>query len=244
MRRLAIALGTMLGLATIMSAQGGSVPQPPSGATALAPATSGVSSIDDPSAVFEQYCFECHGAYKPEANLSIEQLLATGAFGEHFEQWEKIADALESEVMPPLEASEAAFAAFEASAYGQNPLAQDDAAALELGQVMYERHCSVCHGTTGAGDGPVGNVYGPGFVPPLTSGVAVGRSDAYIYAVIRAGRARMPSYGARTTHLERWAIVNYVNSLQGGAAGAAPAGAVAPAQTDTTAATATSPQQQ
>src|SRR5690606_29976116 len=88
-----------------MSAQGGSVPQPPSGATALAPATSGVSSIDDPSAVFEQYCFECHGAYKPEANLSIEQLLATGAFGEHFEQWEKIADALESEVMPPLEAS-------------------------------------------------------------------------------------------------------------------------------------------
>jgi len=143
------------------------------------------------------------------------------------------------EMLPPLEASEAAFAAFEASTYGQNPLAQNDAAALELGQVMYERHCSVCHGPTGAGDGPVGNVYGPGFVPPLTSGVAVGRSDAYIYAVIRAGRARMPSYGARTTHLERWAIVNYVNSLQAAGGAAVPAAA-----SDTTAAAPTSPQQQ
>lgn len=139
------------------------------------------------------------------------------------------------EMLPPMEASEAAFAAFEASPRGTNPLAQNDPAALELGQVMYERHCSVCHGTTGAGDGPVATIYGPGFVPPLTSGLAVGRSDAYIYAVIRAGRARMPSYGARTTHMERWAIVNYVNSLQGGA-GAAPSPA------DTTAAPA-SPQQ-
>jgi mono/diheme cytochrome c family protein len=123
-----------------------------------------------------------------------------------------------------MEASEAAFAAFAASPQGQNPLAADDPAALALGQVMYDRHCSVCHGATGAGDGPL---VGPGkfpagFVPPLASGTALGLSDAYIYAIIRAGRARMPTYGARVTHIERWAIVTYVNSLQG-AAGAAPA---------------------
>ncbi|HEX2167482.1 MAG TPA: cytochrome c [Longimicrobiales bacterium] len=133
------------------------------------------------------------------------------------------------EMLPPMEASEAAFAAFEASPYGQNALAQDDPAALALGQVMFERHCAVCHGTTGTGDGPVAQVYGPGFVPPLTSGAAIGRSDAYIYAVIRAGRARMPSYGARTTHIERWAIVNYVNTLQS-AGGAVPAQGAATTQ--------------
>jgi mono/diheme cytochrome c family protein len=142
------------------------------------------------------------------------------------------------EMLPPMEASEAAFAVFAASPQGRNPLAQNDPVALELGQAMYARHCSVCHGPTGGGDGPVANVYGPGFVPPLTSGTAVGRSDAYIYAVIRAGRARMPSYGARTTHMERWAIVNYVNSMQG----------AAPAQTaptaDTTVAPASPPTQQ
>lgn len=160
------------------------------------------------------------------------------------------------ELLAPMEASEAAFAAFEASPQGRNPLAPDDAVALELGGVMYARHCSVCHGPEGAGDGPVARVYGAGFVPPLTSGTAVGRSDAYIYAVIRAGRARMPSYGARMTHIERWAVVNYVNALQGAAGapvqGAAPSGA--PAQTgapaqgappaDTTPAPAPAPTQQ
>jgi mono/diheme cytochrome c family protein len=138
------------------------------------------------------------------------------------------------EMLPPLEASEAAFAAFEASPWGQNPLAADDPAALELGQLMYERHCSVCHGVTGAGDGPVAAAYPPGFVLPVNSGAALGRSDAYMYAVVRAGRGRMPAYGARMTHIERWAVVTYVNTLQG-AGGAAPQGA-APAATDTLAA--------
>jgi mono/diheme cytochrome c family protein len=132
------------------------------------------------------------------------------------------------EVLAPLEASEAAFAEFEASPQGRNPLAADDPAALALGQVMYERHCAVCHGTQGAADGPL---VGPGkfvegFVPPLDSGAALGRSDGYIYAVVRAGRGRMPAYGARMTHIERWSVVTYVNSLQG-AAGAAPTDTVA-----------------
>jgi mono/diheme cytochrome c family protein len=151
------------------------------------------------------------------------------------------------ETLAPMEASEAAFAAFEASPQGRNPLAQDDPIALELGRVMYERHCSVCHGATGAGDGPVAAVYPQGFVLPLNSGTALGRSDAYMYAVVRAGRGRMPAYGARMTHIERWAVVNYVNTLQG-AAGAAPAQGTAPAPgaapADTTVAPATPPTQQ
>lgn len=128
------------------------------------------------------------------------------------------------ESLPPLEASEAALNAFAASPDGQNPLAGDDPAALALGQVMYERHCAVCHGVQGAGDGPLA---GPGrfpVVPPLVSGTALGRADGYVYGVIRAGRGLMPSYGARMTHIERWSVVTYVNSLQG-AAGAAQTGA-------------------
>jgi hypothetical protein len=41
----------------------------------------------------------------------------------------------------------------------------------------------------------------------------------------------MPSYGPRTNHLERWAIVEYVRSLSG----AAPAPAAAPVTAPTTA---------
>jgi mono/diheme cytochrome c family protein len=135
------------------------------------------------------------------------------------------------EVLPPLEATEAALQAFAASPDGQNPLGADDPAALALGRIMYERHCAVCHGPQGAGDGYIVGPRGlpQGFVPPLTSGNALTLSDGYVYGVIRAGRARMPAYGARMTHTERWAVVTYVNSLQGGAAAAPAAGAAQPA---------------
>lgn len=146
------------------------------------------------------------------------------------------------EVLPPMEASEAAFAAFEASPYGRNPLAASDPAALELGKVMYERHCSVCHGLEGAGDGPVAAAYPPGFVLPLDRGTALGLSDGYVYAVVRAGRGRMPAYGARMTHIERWAVVTYVNSLRSAAGAATDAAGAAP--TDAATAPATQPTQQ
>ena len=129
-------------------------------------------------------------------------------------------------VLPPLEANEQALNEFAAGPHGRNPLAADDQAALALGQVMYDRHCAVCHGSQGGGDGPMS---GPGrfpIIPPLVSGEAINRSDGYLYAIIRAGRGLMPAYGARMTHIERWSVVNYVNQLQ---ANAGAAGVTAPA---------------
>lgn len=117
-------------------------------------------------------------------------------------------------VLPPLEASEQALNAFAAGPWGQNPLAQDDVNALALGQVMYDRHCSVCHGVTGLGDGPVVGQGRFPFAPSLVEAPATERTDGYVYAVVRAGRGLMPAYGARMSHTERWAVVNYVNSLQ------------------------------
>lgn len=120
------------------------------------------------------------------------------------------------EALPPLEATEQALNEFAASPAGANPLQPGDAAAIELGRAMYERHCSVCHGTQGAADGPMTaeGLYPTGMVPPLVSGLALTRTDGYLYGVIRAGRGLMPAYGGRTTHLERWAIVSYISSLQ------------------------------
>jgi mono/diheme cytochrome c family protein len=132
-------------------------------------------------------------------------------------------------VLPHLEATEQALNEWAAGPWGQNPLAADDAAALVLGQTMYDRHCSVCHGTTGRGDGPI---IGQGrfpFAPSLVEGLGAGRSDGYVYAIIRAGRGLMPAYGPRMTHMERWAVVNYVNQLQAQAGVAPPsAGVTAP----------------
>ena len=128
---------------------------------------------------------------------------------------------------PAVQPTQASLMAFAASPYGQNPLAPGEA--VELGKVMYDRFCFVCHGPQGEGSGPV---TGAGKLPPapaIRAGPAVTYSDGYIYALIKAGRTLMPAYGGRTTPHERWAIVNYLRQLQG-AAGDAP-----PAARDTTA---------
>jgi mono/diheme cytochrome c family protein len=118
------------------------------------------------------------------------------------------------DILPPMAGTEAALNEFAAGPHGQNPLALNDSAAMALGQVMYNRHCAVCHGDTGQGNGPaVGPTKFP-FAPNLTASPTTERADGYIYAIIRAGRGLMPSYGARTRHLERWAMVNYVRRLQ------------------------------
>ncbi len=52
-------------------------------------------------AIFEQYCFQCHGVTAPKAGVSLAQMTAQGSVGENFQQWEKVAAALEQKTMPP-----------------------------------------------------------------------------------------------------------------------------------------------
>ena len=53
-------------------------------------------------------CFECHGTDKPKADLSIERLSgdpSSKAVGANWQDWERVADMLESGKMPPKEAT-------------------------------------------------------------------------------------------------------------------------------------------
>ena len=137
------------------------------------------------------------------------------------------------ESLGPLEATETGLTEFAGRI--TNPLAANDTLALRHGGVMFQRHCAVCHNADGKGNGPIVGQGKFPMGPNLTLPITVGRSDGYIYAVIRAGRGLMPSYGPRMSHLERWAVVNYVRQLQRAAGGqpqpAAPAPAPVPAGT-------------
>jgi mono/diheme cytochrome c family protein len=129
------------------------------------------------------------------------------------------------EALPPLQPTVQALEAYAAGPFGVNPLPAGDSAVLATGRAMYERYCFVCHGTAGTGDGPV---VGPEKFPPLVTNLtlplSVGRSDGYLYAVVRAGRGLMPPYGQRMTERERWSVVHYVRELQR-QSGTAPAAA-------------------
>jgi mono/diheme cytochrome c family protein len=91
-------------------------------------------------------------------------------------------------------------------------------ASLENGRIQFERFCATCHGAGGLGDGPVSMtspLKGPlAGVLPLAgpASIAKVRSDGHIYATIRYGRRRMPSY-QRIPSADRWDIVNYLRYL-------------------------------
>jgi mono/diheme cytochrome c family protein len=86
------------------------------------------------------------------------------------------------------------------------------ASVLDNGRRVYAATCSICHGATGAGDGPGGAALDPApsnirALPrmPLMS------SDAYLYWTIAEGGApistAMPAFGQTLTPDEIWSVI-------------------------------------
>jgi mono/diheme cytochrome c family protein len=94
-----------------------------------------------------------------------------------------------------------------------NPIAPD-ARSLANGRKYYTINCAVCHGYEGKGDGPVVAKGFPGIPLVGAASPAPGRTDGYIWGMIRNGRGLMPTYN-RIEEFDRWDIVNYVRGLQG-----------------------------
>src|SRR6476646_11248424 len=55
----------------------------------------------NPAPMLKQYCFQCHGATSPMAGISLQQLTTTTSLANGYQQWEKVAAALEQHRMPP-----------------------------------------------------------------------------------------------------------------------------------------------
>jgi mono/diheme cytochrome c family protein len=89
------------------------------------------------------------------------------------------------------------------------------AASLLNGRKYYSINCAVCHGDAGMGDG-LATKYGmPGI--NLMTDITRGRTDGYIFGMIRNGRGLMPPYN-RIEEADRWDVVNYLRALQSGGA--------------------------
>ena len=97
---------------------------------------------------------------------------------------------------------------------------------IAAGDTAYHTFCAVCHGPSGAGDGPVGPRLG---APSLLTAKARTYSDGYIYSLIRYGRGVMPLYGDKVWRpRDRWSVVNYLRKLQADASPPPPGGGSTP----------------
>ena len=89
---------------------------------------------------------------------------------------------------------------------------------LANGKKHYQINCAVCHGVAGDGNGGLKKLNPAyGWSPSLLTESARGRSDGYIYGMLRNGRGIMPNYN-RIEENDRWDVVNYVRALQKGGA--------------------------
>ncbi len=91
-------------------------------------------------------------------------------------------------------------------------------ASLDNGRMYYSINCAMCHGVMGDGNGSMKQLNPAyGYSPSLLTESARGRTDGYIWGMLRNGRGSMPNY-ARIEEDDRWDVVNYVRALQAGTA--------------------------
>jgi mono/diheme cytochrome c family protein len=108
----------------------------------------------------------------------------------------------------------------------KNPLdstAAGNKMALKEAERLYLVNCGICHGSSLKGDGPL--TYSGAYVPvpaDFTSAKIKEFSDGHYFHVITFGIRTMGSYASQLTPEQRWWIIKYIRSKQGGAAKPAP----------------------
>jgi hypothetical protein len=68
-----------------------------------------LQSSFQPPETFQKYCFECHGGEKHKGDVSIETILrksAQSSVGPYWDNWDKIAEMIETRQMPPEDKAE------------------------------------------------------------------------------------------------------------------------------------------
>ncbi len=104
---------------------------------------------------------------------------------------------------------------YECSKGLKNPLTDKmtDSDMLFTGQKFFETNCAICHGSHGAGDGPIASKLILK-APPLVSDKVKGWTDGEIYHLITEGRGLMGAYASHIPQQYRWQVVNYIRFLQ------------------------------
>ena len=91
---------------------------------------------------------------------------------------------------------------------------KSDAASLEKGKALFEKHCKSCHGVKGLGDGPKAKELETA-CGDFTAKAFQVQTDGEIFYKTKAGRDDMPAFSKKITHdNDIWAVVNYLRTLK------------------------------
>lgn len=117
---------------------------------------------------------------------------------------------------------------YKMSAAVKNPITDTlDIAALNEAGRLYNVNCGICHGVTGAGNGPLATAGHVGGVANLTLPNYVALADGTMFHVITFGKGVMGSYASQLNKQQRWEIVKYIRTLQSRTGGSNPSDSTA-----------------
>ena len=114
---------------------------------------------------------------------------------------------------PPKDIIELVRARLEAGRTLVNPIRKSPES-LARGRQMYERHCLVCHGEQGRGDGPVGQKFVPQPMELNLDYVQL-QPDGQLFYTISHGSIAMPFYRQAMPSEDRWHLVNFIKGVFG-----------------------------
>lgn len=128
------------------------------------------------------------------------------------------------------------------ASFNRTGVAPLTAAQMKEAERIYLINCGICHGSALDGNGPLwkgGDGPYPAAPRNLKDDYSKGLSDGQMYHAITYGKGQMGSYASQVKPEQRWWIINYIRSKQGGAAKpaadtTAAAGAAAGADTTNT----------
>ena len=114
---------------------------------------------------------------------------------------------------PPKDVIELVRARLEAGRTLQNPVRKSPES-LARGRELYDRHCIVCHGEQGRGNGPVGQKFVPQPMELNFDYVQL-QPDGQIFYTISHGSLAMPHYREAVAPEDRWHLVNFIKEVFG-----------------------------
>lgn len=103
---------------------------------------------------------------------------------------------------------------YKLSASVANPIVGMSSVEMMEAARLYNINCGVCHGEKGKANGPMSGKVGG--IVDLTLPAYVTMADGTMFHSITYGKNNMGSYASQLTRKQRWQIIKYVRTLQGG----------------------------
>ncbi len=116
-------------------------------------------------------------------------------------------------LLPPYESISVQAAPIVLDTLPTNPIPAD-AVSLQRGEILYSIHCSLCHGISGQGDGPIAEFYDKQAPSDLTATHIAFMFDGTLYLTVSQGFGQMPGMSENLTPRERWDVINYLRTLE------------------------------